>query len=94
LIRDEIGQIEYHGEEVYRTAAHNAMALRMLIDQITPHFPKGNEEVNAHVKRLQGMLDAATIVDPVHDQEDKDLGHEDDHRHPPHGDSASSITPP
>jgi hypothetical protein len=59
-----------------------------------PHLPKDNEEVNAHVKCLQTMLDAATIVDPVCDQEDKDRGHEDDHRQSPRGDSTSSITPP
>jgi hypothetical protein len=44
-------------------SAHNALALRMLIDQITPHLPKDNEEVNVHVKCLQAMLDAATMVD-------------------------------
>jgi hypothetical protein len=38
----------------------------MLIDQITPHLPKDNEEVNAHVKRLQAMLDVATVMDLVH----------------------------
>jgi hypothetical protein len=32
--------------------AHNALASRMLIDQLTPHLPKDNEEVNMHVKRL------------------------------------------
>jgi hypothetical protein len=51
----------------------------MLIDQIMPHLPKDNEEVNGHVKCLQAMLDAATIADPVHDQEDEDWGPEDDH---------------
>jgi hypothetical protein len=66
LIREEIGQIEYQGELVYRTLAHNALALRMLIDQITPHLPKDNEEVNAHVKHLQAMLDVATVMDLVH----------------------------
>jgi hypothetical protein len=66
----------------------------MLINQITPHLPKDNEEVNAHVKCLQVMLDAATVADPFHDKEDEDRGHEDDHRHSPCGDSASSITPP
>jgi hypothetical protein len=39
----------------------------MLIDQITANLPKDNEEVNAHVKRLHAMLDAATVADPVHD---------------------------
>jgi hypothetical protein len=66
----------------------------MIIDQITPHFPKDNEEVNAHVKRLQAMLAATTVVDPVHVQESEDRGHDDDHRHSPCGDSASSITLP
>jgi hypothetical protein len=56
--------------------AHNALASRMLIDQITTHLPKDNEEVNAHVKRLQAMLDAATMVDLVHDREDGEQGHE------------------
>jgi hypothetical protein len=51
-IWEEIGQIEYQGEHVYRMPAHNALASRMLIDQLTPHLPKDNEEVNAHVKRL------------------------------------------
>jgi hypothetical protein len=44
----------------------------MLIDQITPHLPKENEEANVHVKHLQAMLDTGTIADLVHDQEDKD----------------------
>jgi hypothetical protein len=44
----------------------------MLIDQITPYLPKDNEQVNAHVKRLQAMLDAATIVDLVCDPEGED----------------------
>jgi hypothetical protein len=65
----------------------------MLIDQITPHLPKDNEDVNTHVKHLQAMLDAATVADPVHDQEDQDRGHEADHHHSPHGGTASSIIP-
>jgi hypothetical protein len=66
--------------------AHNALVSRMLIDQITPHFPKDNKDVNEHFK--------ATVVDLFHDKEDVDWGREDDHRCSPHGDSASSITPP
>jgi hypothetical protein len=74
-------------------ASHYALASRMLINQITPHLPKDNEEVNAHVKRLQVMLDVAMVVDLVQDQEDGGQGHEDDHRWSPQDDSASSITP-
>jgi hypothetical protein len=66
----------------------------MFIDQITPHLPKEDEEVNAHVKHLQVMLDVATIADTVHDLEEEDRGHEDDHWHSPRGDSVNSITPP
>jgi hypothetical protein len=66
----------------------------MLIDQITSHLPKDNEEVNVHVKCLQAMLDATTMVDLVHDHEDRVRGHEPDHRKSPNGDSASNITPP
>jgi hypothetical protein len=64
----------------------------MLIDQLTPHLPKDNEEVNAHLKHLQVMLDAATMVDPV-DRDGKVRGHELDHQYSPRGDSASSLTP-
>jgi hypothetical protein len=32
-----------------------------------PHLPRDNEEVNVHVKRLQAMLDMATVVDLVYD---------------------------
>jgi hypothetical protein len=41
----------------------------MLIDQLTPHLPKDNKEVNAHVKHLQAMLDVATMVDPTLDRD-------------------------
>jgi hypothetical protein len=47
-----------------------------------------------HIKRLQAMLDIATVADPVYYQEDRDRGHDDDHQESHHGDSASSITPP
>jgi hypothetical protein len=40
----------------------------MLINQLTPHLPKDNEEV---VKRLQAMLDAATLVVPALNHEDE-----------------------
>jgi hypothetical protein len=93
-IREEIGRIKYYGEQVYRTTAQNALASRMLIDQLTPHLPKDNEEVNVHVKCLQAMLDAATVVDPVLDRDDKVWGHELDHQQSPCGDSASNLTPP
>jgi hypothetical protein len=59
-----------------------------------PHLPKDNEEVNAHIKHLQAILDAGTVGDLVHDREDGGRGHELGHRQSPHGDSASSITPP
>jgi hypothetical protein len=41
---------------------------------------KGNEEVNAHVKNLQAMLEAATVVDPTLNRDDEARGHEHDHR--------------
>jgi hypothetical protein len=85
--------MEYQGEQVYRMLAQNVLALRMLIDQITPHLPKDNEEVNVHVKCLKVMLDATSMIDLVHGREDRDRGHELDHQQSPHGDSASSITP-
>jgi hypothetical protein len=39
-IREEISWIEYQGEHVYHTPAHNALASSMLIDQFTPTFLK------------------------------------------------------
>jgi hypothetical protein len=78
-IREETGRIEYQEEKVYRTPAHNALASRMLIDQLTPYLPKDNEEVNAHVKCLQAMLDAATVVDPILYCDGEVRSHELDH---------------
>jgi hypothetical protein len=51
----------------------------MLIDQHIPHLPKDNEEVNAHVKHLQVMLDTAAMVDPALDHDYEARGHEPDH---------------
>jgi hypothetical protein len=51
----------------------------MFIDQLTPHLPKRIEKVNMHVKRLQVILDVATMVDPVHDYDDRNQGQEFDH---------------
>jgi hypothetical protein len=42
-----IGRVEHEGEQVYHMLAHNALASRMVIDQITRHLPKNNEAVNA-----------------------------------------------
>jgi hypothetical protein len=89
-----MGWIEYQGEQVYHTPTQNALASRMLINQLTPHLPKDNEEVNEHMKRLQAMLDVATVVDLALDRDDEARGHEIDHRQSPRGDSASSLTPP
>jgi hypothetical protein len=44
--------------------AHNTLASRMIVDQLTPLLPKDNEEGNVRVKCLQAMLDAITMVDP------------------------------
>jgi hypothetical protein len=79
-IREEMGWIEYQGEQVYHILAQNALASRMLIHQLALHLPKDNEEVNAHMKCLQAMLDAAIVVDPTLDHDDKAWGHELDHR--------------
>jgi hypothetical protein len=89
-----MGQIEYQGDPVYHTLVQNALASRILIDQLTPHLPKDSEEVNAHVKRLQVMLDAATVVDRALNRYDEAWGQELDNRQNPHGDSARSLTPP
>jgi hypothetical protein len=94
LIREEFGWIKYQGEQVYCTLALNALASRMIIDQLTPLLPKDNEEVNAQVKRLQVMLDAAIVVDPILEHGDGVRGQDLDHRQSPCGDSTSSLTHP
>jgi hypothetical protein len=45
-----------------------------------PHLPKGNQEVTAHVMRLQAMLDEAIVVDPTLNRDDEAQGHDHDHR--------------
>jgi hypothetical protein len=51
--------------------AHNVLASRMIVDQLTPLLPKDNKEVNMQVKHLQAMLDAHAMVDPVLDHGDR-----------------------
>jgi hypothetical protein len=55
-----------------RSCFVRAMAFQstMPIDQLTPHLSKDNEEVNAYVKCLQVMLNAATVVDPLLDRDE------------------------
>jgi hypothetical protein len=92
-IYEELRRIEYQGEHVYHTSAHNALALRMIIDQLTPLLPTDSEEVNVQVKHLQAMLDAAIMVDPTLDRGDRGWGQDPDHRQSPRGHSANNITP-
>jgi hypothetical protein len=51
----------------------------MLVDQLTPHLPKDNKEVNVHIKHLQAMLDVATVVDLDLDRDGEARGHDLDH---------------
>jgi hypothetical protein len=51
----------------------------MLINQLTPHRPKDNKEVNAHVKRLQAMMGTATVIDPALDRDGEARGLELEH---------------
>jgi hypothetical protein len=46
----------------------------MIVDQLTPLLPKDSDEANAQVKRLQAMLDVATLVDPTLDHGEKRRG--------------------
>jgi hypothetical protein len=54
---------------------------------------KDSEEVNAQVKHLQPMLDAATMVDSALDHGDRGQDHDPDHRQSPRGDSAVASLP-
>jgi hypothetical protein len=64
-LHEEIGRIEWQGEQVYRTATHNALASKVIIDQLTPLLPMDSEEVSVQVKHLHAILDAATMTDPT-----------------------------
>jgi hypothetical protein len=44
-IQEEMGRIKYHGEQAYRTPVQNALASRMVNDELTSHLPKDNQEV-------------------------------------------------
>jgi hypothetical protein len=72
------------------STAHNALALRMIVDQLIRLLAKDNKEV----KSLQAMLDAATMVDPTLDRGDGRWGQDPKHRQSPRRDSANIITPP
>jgi hypothetical protein len=65
MLHEEIGWIKWQGEQVYRTPAGNALASRVIFDQLTPLLHKDSKEVNTQVKCLHAMLDAATMTDPT-----------------------------
>jgi hypothetical protein len=64
-LHEEIGQIEWQGEQVYHTPAHNALASQVIVNKLTPLLPKDSKELNAQVKHLHAILDAATMTDPT-----------------------------
>jgi hypothetical protein len=64
----------------------------MIIDQLTPHLPKDNKEVNAQVKRLQAMLGVATVVDPALEGSDEEQAQDLHHRQSPYGHAAKDDT--
>jgi hypothetical protein len=59
--------IEWQGEKVYHTSAHNAMASRAIVDKLMPLLPKDNEEANVQVRQLYVMLNIDTMTNPVVD---------------------------
>jgi hypothetical protein len=67
--------------------------LRMIVDQLAPLLPKNSKEVNAQVKHLQAMLDAAIGEDPTPQHRDRRWGQDPDHYPSSHRDSARNITP-
>jgi hypothetical protein len=74
--------------------AHNALASKFIIDQLTPLLPKDSEEVVAQVKHLYAILDVATMTDPILHQGVRRRGQEPDNYQSLCGDLASSISPP
>jgi hypothetical protein len=61
----ELDQLKWHGEQVFRTLAHNAMASRAIVEQLMPLLPKYIEEAMGKVMHLYALLEAATLMDPA-----------------------------
>jgi hypothetical protein len=64
----------------------------VILDQLTSLLPKDSEEVNAQVKHLHAMLNAAIMTDPTLGQGDRRRDQDPDHRQSPHGGSASRLS--
>jgi hypothetical protein len=91
-LQEELGQIEWHGEQVYHTPAHNALASRAIFDKLTPLLPKDSEEVNLKIRQLHAMLDTTMMTDLTLNPGGERQGQDPDHHQNPHGDSASSVS--
>jgi hypothetical protein len=59
--------------------AHNTMASRTIIDQLTPLLPKDDEEAASKVKQLHVLLEAAMLTDAVFVKEAGRRGQETGH---------------
>jgi hypothetical protein len=62
-LQDELGRVRWHGEQVYRMPAHNAIASWALVDQLKPLLPKDNQQAASQVKQLYALLAVATLTD-------------------------------
>jgi hypothetical protein len=74
-----MGQIEYQGGADLPHSDTKCFGLKGAHQSANPHLPKDNQDVTAHVKHLQVMLDAATMVDPALNRDDEARGHDHDH---------------
>jgi hypothetical protein len=52
FLHKELEWLEWCGEQVYRTLAHNTVASWAIVDQLTPLLPKDDEQVVGKVKQL------------------------------------------
>jgi hypothetical protein len=91
-LHKELGRIEWQGEQVYHMPTHNALASRVIVDQLTPLLPMESEEISLQVKWLHAMLDAAIMMDPALNRGGGRRGQDLNHRQSPHGDSASIVS--
>jgi hypothetical protein len=46
MLHEELGQIVWQGEQVYRMPVHNGLASRVIIDQLICLLPKDKEDLN------------------------------------------------
>ena len=65
-LQQEFDSFEYNGEQVFCTSAQNAMVSKDIVNELAPLLPADDQETTKKLRRLQAMLEAATLTDINH----------------------------